>query len=331
MAQKVSKLPAFLQLGDLKIFPPVLAAPMAGYSDEGTRRLYHRYGAGSSLTEMVSALGIVQQNHRTLTYLPKNTEKIPTGVQVFGGDPEILFQAARQISALKSFDFLDLNMGCPVKKIAGSGYGSALMKDPKKAFEVVRAMVNGSEVPVTVKMRSGPGPREENCVEIAKAVEAGGASAIIIHPRTRIQGFDGSSDWSQISKVKEAVKISVIGNGDILSFKQGMTMFKTTGCDGIMIGRGAIGNPWIFSEFRDFALKGSLPEKPSEQSIVEVAVLHFKLQLAHGTRTERLYLRVRKSLPAYFQAFADFESIRLKICSMQSNETLLEFLENLGS
>ena len=213
------------------------------------------YGCAMAISEMIAAEGIIRGNARTLEYFQNDARARPFGVQIFGGKPRSISQAV-EIASKYPIDLIDINMGCPVRKVCGRGEGAALMKDTKRVGEIVSAARAATHLPLTIKIRSGWDDDSINCVDIAKLAEDCGANAVIVHPRTREQGFSGSADWKHIARVKEAVSIPVIGNGDITCREDAIRMIHETNCDGIAIGRGAVGNPWIFKSILDEDFKG---------------------------------------------------------------------------
>lgn len=236
-----------LKIGDLAIDPPVILAPMAGVTDKAFRTLCREMGAGMVCTEMISAKAIVYGNKKTALLGETSPGERPVSLQLFGNDPQIMAQAAGMFRDW-DFDILDVNMGCPVPKVVKNGEGSALMLDPTLAGRIVEALCRVSSRPVTVKIRSGFDSEHLNAPEMAKILEASGARALTVHARTREQYYSGRADWEVIRKVKEAVQIPVIGNGDVTCAADAVAMTRQTGCDGVMIGRAARGNPWIFRE-----------------------------------------------------------------------------------
>ena len=236
-----------MKIGNVQLKNEYIFAPIAGYSDVGFRSLCSKYGAGLTVTEMVSAKGLNFNNPNSEVLLATTKGESPVAVQLFGSDPEQLFKAA-QNPLLKKFDIIDINMGCPVRKVTSNGEGSALMKNPKFIAELVQATVEGGKRPVTVKLRSGFDLNKPTVVECAIWAQKGGASAVTIHPRFREQFYSGYADWSLIGEVKNAVDIPVIANGDIVDFASAKAVKQVTNCDGIMIARGALGKPYIFAE-----------------------------------------------------------------------------------
>ncbi len=236
-----------MKIGSAVIDPPVALAPMAGVTDKAYRLLCREMGCGLTVTEMVSAKAIYYKNRGTARLMEIEEAERPVALQLFGSDPEIMAEIAAQV-AEGPWDIIDVNMGCPVPKIVKNGEGSALMRDPELAGRIVDAMVRAQKKPVTVKFRKGFSEQEVNAVEFAKVLEANGASALTVHGRTREQMYSGKADRGIIRRVKEAVKIPVFGNGDVTDGASALAMFRETGCDGIMIGRAAQGDPWIFRE-----------------------------------------------------------------------------------
>ena len=236
-----------MRIGSAVIDPPVALAPMAGVTDKAYRLLCREMGCGLTVTEMVSAKAIYYKNRGTARLMEIEEAERPVALQLFGSDPEIMAEIAAQV-AEGPWDIIDVNMGCPVPKIVKNGEGSALMRDPELAGRIVDAMVRAQKKPVTVKFRKGFSEQEVNAVEFAKVLEANGASALTVHGRTREQMYSGKADREIIRRVKEAVKIPVFGNGDVTDGASALAMFRETGCDGIMIGRAAQGDPWIFRE-----------------------------------------------------------------------------------
>ncbi|MBQ3401597.1 MAG: tRNA dihydrouridine synthase DusB [Lachnospiraceae bacterium] len=236
-----------MKIGRAVIDPPVALAPMAGVTDKAYRLLCREMGCGLTVTEMVSAKAIYYKNRGTARLMEIEEAEHPVALQLFGSDPEIMAEIAAQV-AEGPWDIIDVNMGCPVPKIVKNGEGSALMRDPELAGRIVDAMVRAQKKPVTVKFRKGFSEQEVNAVEFAKVLEANGASALTVHGRTREQIYSGKADRGIIRRVKEAVSIPVFGNGDVTDGASALAMFRETGCDGIMIGRAAQGDPWIFRE-----------------------------------------------------------------------------------
>ena len=273
------------RVGSLEIAGAGLA-PMAGVTDAVMRALCFEQGAGWAVSEMLSAKGWVYsgaRNPNAAELLRRLPGEGPVGLQLFGREPEFMAEAARQLEEL-DFPFFDINMGCPAPKIAGNGEGSALMKEPALAGRVVRAVAEATKKPVTVKIRSGWDADSVNAPEVARVLEQNGAAAIAVHARTRTQYYSGRADWSVIRAVKRAVSIPVFGNGDVFSGADALRMTEETGCDGVLIGRGAQGNPWIFAEV-NAALAGKPWEAPGIGARVEMALRHFDMEVAlHGPR-----------------------------------------------
>ena len=245
-----------MKIGSLDFPTPVFLAPMAGVTDTPYRILAHEMGCAMAFAEMVSVLGIHFRNEKTLAMLETVPEERPLAMQLFGARPEPVAEAAAYVESLGCADVIDFNMGCPAPKIVKNGAGSALLKEPERAGEILAALVKATKLPVTVKMRIGWDESSINAVEMAKRAEAAGVSAIAVHGRTREQYYKGHADWSMIAAVKRAVKVPVIANGDIRTTADLARVFRETECDGVMIGRAAQGNPWIFRAFRSFLETG---------------------------------------------------------------------------
>ena len=267
-----------LQIGNVTLENNLILAPMAGVTALPFRLLCKEQGAGLLCMEMVSAKAILYKNRNTEELLTIDKRENPVSLQLFGSDPDIMSEIAKQIED-RPFDILDINMGCPVPKVVNNGDGSALMKNPKLAGEIIEKTARAIKKPVTVKIRKGFDDTCINAPEIAKVAEEAGAAAIAVHGRTREQYYSGNADWEIIRKVKEAVKIPVIGNGDVTSGQKALDMFEQTGCDGVMIGRGCQGNPWIFRELLAYEETGSIPERPGTDQIRETMLRHARLQI----------------------------------------------------
>ena len=253
-----------MEIGNLKLENPYILAPMAGVTDLPFRLLCKEQGAGLLCMEMISAKALQYKNKNTKVLLAIHPQEYPVSLQLFGSDPKIISEQAKRIEDLP-FQILDINMGCPVPKVVKNGEGSALMKNPKLVFEIVSQLVKAIEKPVTVKIRKGFDDDHINAVEIAKIAEEAGASAVAVHGRTREQYYSGEADWDIIRQVKEAVHIPVIGNGDVTSAEKAAEMRKITGCDGVMIGRGVQGNPWIFRELAEYDRTGTIPPRRNSE------------------------------------------------------------------
>lgn len=314
-----------LTIGNVELTNQYILAPMAGVTDLPFRLLCREQGAGLLCMEMVSAKAIQYNNKNTKALLEIHPEEPPVSLQLFGSDPEVISEIAKQIEELP-FSILDINMGCPVPKIVRNGEGSALMKQPKLVYEIVSKTVKAIKKPVTVKIRKGFDDSCINAVEIAKIIEDAGASAVAVHGRTREQYYSGKADWDIIRQVKEAVSIPVIGNGDVVSGASAIAMQKETGCDGIMIGRGAQGNPWIFSELLAYDRTGEMPARPTIEEIKEMIYRHARLQVKY--KGEYLGIReMRKHVSWYTSGLPNSAKLRGEINAVESLEELEKLLE----
>ena len=314
-----------LTIGNVTLENPYILAPMAGVTDLPFRLLCREQGAGLLCMEMVSAKAIQYNNKNTKALLAIHPDEPPVSLQLFGSDPDIISEIAKRIEELP-FSILDINMGCPVPKIVKNGEGSALMKNPKLVHEIVSKTVKAIQKPVTVKIRKGFDDSCINAVEIAKIIEDAGAKAVAVHARTREQYYSGKSDWDIIRQVKEAVTIPVIGNGDVASGESAIAMQEQTGCDGVMIGRGAQGNPWIFSELLEYERTGKMPARPTNEEIKKMIARHAKLQIEY--KGEYLGIReMRKHVSWYTTGLPNSAKLRGEINAVESFDELEELLE----
>lgn len=266
------------KIGGVEIDNPFVLAPMAGVTDLPFRKLCKEQGAGLICTEMVSAKAISFHNKNTEALMEIDPSEHPVSLQLFGSEPELMAEVAKSIED-RHFEILDINMGCPVPKVVNNGEGSALLKDPKLIGKIIKAVSGAVQKPVTAKMRIGFEGYPVDPVEIAKIMEDSGAAAIAVHGRTRQQYYSGQADWDTIRKVKEAVRIPVIGNGDVDSPEKAEALLKETGCDGVMIGRAVRGNPWIFRELNHHFQTGEKLQRPSAEEIREMILRHARMQI----------------------------------------------------
>lgn len=318
-----------LTIGSVTLPNNLILAPMAGVTDLPFRLLCKEQGAGLLCMEMVSAKAILYKNRNTEELLTIDERENPVSLQLFGSDPDIVSQIAHQIEE-RPFDILDINMGCPVPKIVNNGEGSALMKNPRLAGEIIGKTVQAVKKPVTVKIRKGFDDNSINAVEMAKIAEANGAAAIAVHGRTREQYYSGKADWDIIRQVKEAVSIPVIGNGDIFSAEDVAAMYEQTGCDGFMIGRGAQGNPWIFRQIQDFFRTGEHPQKPSFTEVSDMILRHAQMML--DFKGEYTGIReIRKHAAWYTAGYPNSAKLRMRFNEVETYEQLEVLLRGINA
>ena len=314
-----------MKIGNVQLENPYILAPMAGVTDLPFSLLCKEQGAGLLCMEMISAKALQYKNKNTKALLSIHPQEYPVSLQLFGSDPKIISEMAKEIEELP-FQILDINMGCPVPKVVKNGEGSALMKDPKLIYEIVSQTVRAIQKPVTVKIRKGFDDDHVNAVEVAKVIEEAGASAVAVHGRTREQYYSGKADWEIIRRVKEAVSIPVIGNGDVTSGERALAMREQTGCDGVMIGRGAQGNPWIFHELVEYDRTGVLPPRPSKEVIKATMLRHARLQIEF--KGDYLGIReMRKHVAWYTKGMKGSAKLRDEINQVESYEELKQLLD----
>ena len=316
-----------LTIGNVTLDNNVILAPMAGVTDLPFRLLCREQGAGLVCMEMVSAKAIFYNNRNTEELLEIHPDERPASLQLFGSDPRIVADMAKRIEE-RPFAILDFNMGCPVPKVVNNGEGSALMREPRLVEELLTELVKAVKKPVTVKIRKGFDEEHCNAVEIARIAEACGVAAVAVHGRTRAQYYSGKADWGCIRQVKEAVKIPVIGNGDVDSPQAAKALLDQTGCDGVMIGRAAQGNPWIFREVVSYLENGIIPDRPNPAQKREMILRHAMLQLE--TKGEYTAVReMRKHMAWYTVGMPHSARFRQTINAMETMEELLEGVETI--
>lgn len=316
-----------LKIGNVTIDSPVILAPMAGVTDLPFRLLCRRKGAGLLCMEMVSAKAIYYHNRNTEALLEIHPEESPVSLQLFGSEPALMGEMAKRIEE-RPFSILDINMGCPVPKVVNNQEGSALMKNPKLAGEIMSAVVKAVQKPVTVKIRKGFDENHINAVEIAKIAEDSGIAAIAVHGRTREQYYSGKADWDVIRQVKEAVSIPVIGNGDVTDPYSAQKMMDETGCDGVMVARAARGNPWIFRQIDEYLSKGILPKPVEPEQIRQTILEHVALMVKY--KGEYLAIReMRKHISWYTAGMKNSAAFRGRINEMETLKQLTDSVNEL--
>lgn len=315
------------KIGNVEIENQLVLAPMAGISNTSYRKIIKKMGAGLIYAEMVSTNAITYGNEKTYSLLKMDESERPIVQQIFGSDIKTFVTAAKLIEKTMHPDIIDINMGCPVPKVAVRAQaGSALLKNPEKIGEIVKAVVKSVTVPVTVKIRSGWDEKNINAVEVAKICEKNGASAIAIHARTRSEGYSGKANWDIIKKVKESVNIPVIGNGDITSPILAKKMLDETGCDAIMIGRGALGNPWIFKQCLKYLENNAIIEEPTNKEKIEMIKEHYRL-LKEDKNEHIALLEIRTHALYYLKGMPESKIYKECICKSKNEEEFLNILK----
>ena len=316
------------KIGNILIKNQIVMAPMAGYSNTSYRKIIKRMGAGLIFAEMVSDKALVYHNQKTFDLLAVNEEERPIAQQIFGSDVYSFVKAAKIVEETHHFDIIDINMGCPVPKVAiSSQAGSALLKHPDKIYEIVSSVVKSVSVPVTVKIRLGWDENSINCVEVAKVIEKAGASAITIHARTRAQGYSGIARWEYIKQIKEAVSIPVIGNGDVRSPEDAKRMLMETGCDAVMIGRGILGNPWLIKQCLDYLETGKYQKEISFDERIAVMKDHFSL-LKQDKSEKSALLEIRSNVLFYLAGMPHSKKVKNLVCEVKSEEEMMRVLDD---
>lgn len=310
-----------MKIGNVEIKNKAFLAPMAGTTDLPYRLICKRYGAAMLYSEMVSAKGIYYKDKKTADLMVTTDIERPFAIQIFGSDPEIMASVTDKVMEISNPDIIDVNMGCPTPKIVNNGDGSAILKNPKLAGEIMNALVKASPVPITAKIRKGWDDSLINAVEVAKILEANGAAAVAIHGRTRMDFYSGTADWDIIKDIKSAVKIPVIGNGDIKTAYDAKKMLDYTGCDAVMIGRAAQGNPFIFRQINELLETGSLSYMPSDEERLLTAIEHVRdLVNAHGEH--RGVCEARKHIAWYIKGMKNASQLKSKVFTISDFDTL---------
>ncbi|MFA7528702.1 MAG: tRNA dihydrouridine synthase DusB [Bacilli bacterium] len=317
-----------MKIGNVDIKNRIVLAPMAGYTNPAFRRIAKEFGAGLVFSEMISANGLLYDNDKTWELAKTYPEERPVALQVFGGEAETLAQAARLLERKAEFDILDINMGCPVRKVLKANAGCALLKDPKKAAEIVSAVASAVSKPVSVKIRAGFDHKHINCVEIACAVEKAGASMITIHGRTQTDLYRGKVNLDYIRAVKEAVRIPVIGNGDIKSVEDAALMAEVTGVDYLMVGRGALGNPWLIRDMVDYFSGLPLKEPPGFKEKIELCLRHFSLLLEEKPEPVAV-MEMRSWTAWYLKGLANIRHVRKRLMTVKTKDELIGLLTEI--
>lgn len=315
------------KIGNVEINGPVVLAPMAGISNSSYRKIIKEMGADLIYAEMVSDKALVYENAKTMDLLKMTDYERPIAQQIFGSDIDSFVKAAKIVESTQHPDIIDINMGCPVPKVAlRAQAGSALLKNPDKIEEIVRAVVNAVSIPVTVKIRSGWDEKSFNAVEVAKACEKAGASAIAVHARTRSQGYSGKADWSIIKDVVEAVNIPVIGNGDVTSPILAKKMLDETGCTAVMIGRGVLGNPWLIRDVKAYLTDGSILDEPNYKEKIDMIKRHY--ELLKEDKCEKLaLLEIRSHAIWYLKGMPKSSEVKNKICACKTSDEIFNVLD----
>lgn len=305
-----------IKIGTVEIKGKAILAPMAGVGDRAFRETCARFGAACTVSEMVSSKALEFDDKKTLELMELGEEARPAAIQIFGSEPDVMALAARKALEF-SPDFIDINMGCPAPKITGPGAGSALMKTPQLCGEIVAAVVAAVPVPVTVKIRAGWDEKSVNAVEVASICEQAGAAAVAVHARTRSQMYEPPADWSIIKAVKEAVKIPVIGNGDVTGAQSAARMLEQTGCDAVMVGRAALGNPWIFQQINAYLDEGRIVPPPSLSERMQIMVQHVELMCRYKGEY-RAMKEARKHVGWYLKGLRGASEFRRRASFLES-------------
>jgi tRNA-dihydrouridine synthase B len=309
---------------NFKFEKAVILAPAAGVTDSLTRQLAKEFGADITVGELVSSEGLIRDHAKTKELLEFTEKERPIGLQLFGADPDHLAEAAVYIESLRP-DFIDLNFGCPAKKVVGKNGGSSLLLNLPLIETIIRKVVKSVSLPVTIKYRSGWDDKNIVAIEVAQIAEGCGASAVCLHPRTRIQGFSGQADWSLIASVKQAVKIPVIGSGDIDSPIKAKQMFELTGSDAIMVGRASFGNPWIFNRIQHYLKQNELMPEPTSSEKISMAIRHLQLSIRHYGYPRGVY-NMRHKLAWYLHGLPEAGRIRAKLMTITEEEKIISVL-----
>lgn len=316
------------KIKNVEINGKIVVAPMAGISNMTFRRICKSMGASLVVAEMVSDKAITYGNEKTFDLLRMNDDERPISQQIFGSDVKSFVEAAKIVEEKMKPDIIDINMGCPVPKVAVKNQaGSALLKNPEKVGEIIKAVVGAVNVPVTVKIRSGWDQSSINAVEIAKIAEANGASAITVHARTRAQGYAGKADWNIIKEVVNAVNIPVIGNGDVVSCYDAKKMLDETGCSAVMIGRGLLGNPWLIKECVEYLESGKLPEVIDYNEKIDMMEYHLN-KLCEDKTEKQAVLEIRNHLLNYLKGLPENKEVKNQVCRCKSRLEIIKVLEN---
>lgn len=315
-----------MQIGNLNLENNVFLAPMAGVTDRAFRKICREYGCGLIYTEMISAKGIYYKDKKTATLMKIHDEEQPAAVQIFGSDPDVMGEIAKSAEASGAV-ILDINMGCPAPKIVNNGDGSALMKNPLLAGKIIEAVSKAVNIPVTVKFRKGWDDEHLNALEFAKIAQESGAAAVTVHGRTRMQFYSGKADWDIIKEIKSELSVPVIGNGDIFTEQDAADMLSYTGCDGIMVARGAEGNPFIFRKIREYLDTGRVEYNPTWQERIECAVHHAELLVEYKGESRGIK-EARKHMAWYIKGMPNSSSLKSAIFCAVTLEEMKDKLKN---